>query len=200
MILERLHPILREWFESRFQNPTDIQQRALRHTLGGRNTLILAPTGSGKTLSAFLSVLSDLASRQLPNAVSAVYISPLKSLDRDIHRNLLPAMEALNAALPPGRQVRMEIRTGDTEPADRERQARKRPHLLLTTPESVAAILSQRGWVDVFDTQQCLWTRSILFVRASEERCLPSHSNALRQNAGAPCSELGCRQQHGRWT
>ncbi|HYO81596.1 MAG TPA: DEAD/DEAH box helicase [Bryobacteraceae bacterium] len=150
MSLRKLHPALRGWFESRFPGLTQIQKKALKHTLAGDNTLILAPTGSGKTLSAFLSVLSDLATEELPNAVRAVYVSPLKSLDRDIHRNLEEPLAAINAQLPESRQVRMEVRTGDTDPTDRGRQGRKRPHLLLTTPESLAGILSQRAWSDGF--------------------------------------------------
>src|SRR3954451_13277068 len=112
-----LHPALQAWFETRFPDGfTEIQERALARTLKRENVLILAPTGSGKTLSAFLSVLSELAeeaevSDGLPNAVCAVYVSPLRSLDRDIHRNLQSPLEAINAAVPIGRRIRMEVRT-----------------------------------------------------------------------------------------
>lgn len=154
---EKLHPALRTWFDSRFPGLTDIQRRALPHTLNHRNTLILAPTGSGKTLSAFLSILSELAREAeagtLPNAVCAVYVSPLRSLDRDIHRNLEAPLEVINAVLDPGQRIRMEVRTGDTEQSDRGKQQRRRPHLLLTTPESLSALLSQRGWMDGFDAR-----------------------------------------------
>ncbi|MBC8167978.1 MAG: DEAD/DEAH box helicase [Bryobacteraceae bacterium] len=152
-----LHPALKTWFDARFPALTEIQKKALAQTLRRRNTLILAPTGSGKTLSAFLSVLSDLAAESqaggLPNAVCAVYVSPLRSLDRDIHRNLQSPLEAINAALPIDQQIRMEVRSGDTEQSERSRQQRRRPHLLLTTPESLSALLSQRGWVDGFDAR-----------------------------------------------
>jgi ATP-dependent Lhr-like helicase len=141
---------LREWFGAQYKTLSDIQKRALPHTLASENTLILAPTGSGKTLAAFLSVLSKLAtlahSRKLPNAVVAIYISPLKALDNDIHRNLQPALEALNSNLPSDMQIRMEVRTGDTTLEDRKRQGRTRPHLLLTTPETLSSILSQKEW------------------------------------------------------
>jgi ATP-dependent helicase Lhr and Lhr-like helicase len=155
--LDQLHPALRQWFQASFPYLTDIQTRALRHTLRGRHTLILAPTGSGKTFSAFLSVLSDLgilaSNGGLPNAVCAVYVSPLKSLGRDIHRNLEAPMAAINAVLPEKEHIRMEVRTGDTEIGERGRQQRRRPHLLLTTPESLSALLSQKGWSDGFDTR-----------------------------------------------
>ena len=151
----RLEPALRDWFDGRFPGYTEVQRRALPHTLAGRNTLILAPTGSGKTLAAFLSVLSELGRRAaagtLPNAICAVYVSPLKSLDRDIHRNLEAPLAAINASLPEGEGIRMEVRTGDTESKERARQMRRRPHLLLTTPESLSALLSQRGYADGFD-------------------------------------------------
>ena len=129
---------------------SEIQKRALPYTLNGENTLILAPTGSGKTLAAFLSVLSKLAtlaySNKLPNSVIAIYVSPLKALDNDIHRNLQPALAALNQHLDPKQQIRMEVRTGDTAFEDRNRQRRQRPHLLLTTPETLSSILSQKQW------------------------------------------------------
>ena len=150
----QLHPAVADWFKEQFSRPTAVQGKAWPHTLAGENVLILAPTGSGKTLAAFLSVLSELGrlaeTGALPNAVCAVYVSPLRSLDRDIHRNLMPALEALNRALPPAARIRMEVRTGDTEPVERARQRLRRPHLLLTTPESLASLLSQRGWRDGF--------------------------------------------------
>ncbi len=141
--MKQLHPDLRRWFDQRFSSFTEIQRNALRHTLKGENTLILAPTGTGKTLAAFLSVLSDLATQpELPNAVCAVYVSPLKALGRDMLRNLEEPLAAL------GGRIRMEIRTGDTANSERGKQSRRRPHLLLTTPESLSTVLSQAGWRD----------------------------------------------------
>src|SRR4051794_19948226 len=149
-LLKRLHPWLSAWFLSQYEAFSEIQRKALPHTLEGRNTLILAPTGSGKTLAAFLSVFSRLADRavrnELPNAVCAIYVSPLKALDNDIYRNLSPILEAVNQALPAGQQIVMEVRTGDTAAAERNRQRRQRPHLILTTPESLSSILSQAAW------------------------------------------------------
>ena len=149
-ILDALNPVLRQWFSERYPELSEIQIAALPHTLAGENTLILAPTGSGKTLAAFLSILSTLANlaqaQQLPNAVKAIYVSPLKALDNDIHRNLTPALDALNEKLPVSQQIRMEVRTGDTANAERSRQKRLRPHLILTTPESLSSMLSQKTW------------------------------------------------------
>ena len=149
-ILGALHPALGEWFAATYGSLSEVQLLALPHTLGRENTLILAPTGSGKTLAAFLSVLSGLASEaalgKLPNAVKAIYVSPLKALDNDIHRNLTPALDAVNARLPVTQQIRMQVRTGDTALAERNKQKRLRPHLILTTPESLSSMLSQKTW------------------------------------------------------
>ena len=121
---------------------TPIQSRALPLTRAGRHVLILAPTGSGKTLAGFAALLERLAGRAradgLPNQTLAVYVSPLKALTRDIHRNLTPLLDGLS--------VRVAIRTGDTEAAERGRLGRSRPHLLLTTPESLSSLLSQSAW------------------------------------------------------
>lgn len=121
-----------------FPTLTPIQKLALPLTEAGENTLILAPTGSGKTLAAFSAVLRRLAGRKLPNQTLAVYVSPLKALTRDIHRNLEPLLKGL--------EVRIAVRTGDTEAAERARLGRQRPHLLLTTPESLTSLLSQSAW------------------------------------------------------
>ncbi|MCX6611020.1 MAG: DEAD/DEAH box helicase, partial [Acidobacteria bacterium] len=121
----RLYPPLADWFDSRFAAFSEIQKLALPHTLKSENTLIFAPTGSGKTLAAFLSALSTLgklASRnKLENATYVVYVSPLRSLNRDIDRNLRAPLEALNQSLPQAQRIRQETRTGDTSLTDRQK-------------------------------------------------------------------------------
>ena len=153
-------PSLTSWFLAHFNAPTQTQQIAWRRTFQGGHVLILAPTGSGKTLSAFFSVLAQLGARaqrgKLPNAVLAVYVSPLRALGRDIFRNLEEPLAALNAALPVANRIRMEIRTGDTAPNDRARMSRRRPHLLLTTPESLSSLLSQQPWRDGFQPESVI--------------------------------------------
>jgi ATP-dependent helicase Lhr and Lhr-like helicase len=152
--LQHCFPALQAWFAGRFAAPTEVQAAAFPHTLQLENTLILAPTGSGKTLAAFLSVLSDLGTLalagKLSNATYCVYVSPLRSLSRDMLRNLQEPLAALNAALPATRQISMELRTGDTENTARQQQIRRRPHLLLTTPETLSSLLSQTGWREGF--------------------------------------------------
>jgi ATP-dependent helicase Lhr and Lhr-like helicase len=192
MSVERLHPALREWFTSRFPGMTDIQRKALRYTLHDRNTLILAPTGSGKTLSAFLSVLSELAGEDdLPNAIRAVYVSPLKSLDRDIHRNLRAPLDAINAGRPESRRIRMEIRTGDTDTSERGKQGRKRPHLLLTTPESLAAILSQRAYAEGFQTRTIVVDEIHSFCEGKRGTLLALTTERLEAKSRQPLQRIG---------
>lgn len=190
-----LHPALRDWFQARFPGLTGIQKQALGFTLQGRNVLILAPTGSGKTLSAFLSVLSDLATAAsgsgLPNAVCAIYVSPLKSLDRDIHRNLEEPLAAINAVLPAKRQIRMEVRTGDTEGSERGKQQRRRPHLVLTTPESLSALLSQKGWADGFAARTVIVDEIHSFAESKRGALLALTLERLEAKQNEPLQRIG---------
>src|SRR5215813_1176717 len=86
------HPIVAQWFEQTLGEPTPAQRRGWEAIRDGRHTLIAAPTGSGKTLAAFLSALDDLLceglTAPLPDEVRVVYVSPLKALSTDIHKNL----------------------------------------------------------------------------------------------------------------
>ena len=195
-LTERLHPALRDWFTAAYPSLSEIQLRALPHTLAGDNTLILAPTGSGKTLAAFLSVFSRLAERAthglLPNAVCAIYVSPLKALDNDIHRNLVPALEAVNAALPVTQAIQMEIRTGDTALADRNRQRRQRPHLILTTPESLSSILSQAAWREKgFDPDTVIVDEIHSFAENKRGSLLALCLERLEERVGRPLQRIG---------
>lgn len=195
-ILRALHPALAEWFVRQYATFSDVQLDALPRTLAGENTLILAPTGSGKTLAAFLSVLSSLARKasagMLPNAISALYISPLKALDNDIHRNLAPALETLNQQLPIGQQIRMEVRTGDTALADRSRQRRLRPHLILTTPESLSSILSQKTWREAgFDPETVIVDEIHSFAENKRGSLLALCLERLEHRVARPIQRIG---------
>jgi hypothetical protein len=128
------HPAVAAWFEGSFREPTACQARAWDAIAAGQHTLIAAPTGSGKTLAGFLPSLIDLMAPRPVRRLHTLYISPLKALAVDVARNLeTPAAEM-------GLPIRIEARTGDT-PSDRKaRQRAKPPHILLTTPESLALL------------------------------------------------------------
>ena len=131
------------WFQSRGWRPHAHQLDLLEQAGEGRDTLLIAPTGGGKTLAGFLPSLTDLARRPVKTkpetAIHTLYVSPLKALAVDIARNL--ASPVAEMALP----VRLETRTGDTPPARRARQRVLPPDILLTTPEQVALMLSHKG-------------------------------------------------------
>jgi ATP-dependent Lhr-like helicase len=123
------------WFEARGWRPHVHQRAMLTAARDGAHALLVAPTGGGKTLAGFLPSLTDLYTTPRPG-LHTLYVSPLKALAVDIQRNLEQPIREM--ALP----VRAETRTGDTPPPKRERQRLRPPHILMTTPESLALLLS----------------------------------------------------------
>lgn len=150
MLSEVFHPLTQAWFAGRFGRPTEPQARAWPEIQSGRHTLVAAPTGSGKTLAAFLVCLDRMLRRSLAgtlaDGVQVVYVSPLKALSNDIHRNLdLPLAELRAAAESAGYRLppwRVALRTGDTPSSERQAMLRRPPHLLVTTPESLYLLLT----------------------------------------------------------
>src|SRR4029079_4509814 len=151
------HPLVARWFEQTLGAPTTAQLRGWAAIREGRHTLIAAPTGSGKTLAAFLSAIDDLVregieasshspAADLPDEVRVVYVSPLKALSADIHKNLAAPRrgirelaEATGTAAP---RVTAAVRTGDTTSSERAAMLRRPPHILVTTPESLFLLLT----------------------------------------------------------
>ena len=141
------------WFDQEFEAPTPAQEAAWPIIQRGTNVLILSPTGTGKTLAAFLAVLNQLAldhaAGQLEDSIQVLYISPLRALAYDLAKNLNRPLEAIFGPNPP---IRVGLRNGDTEPTERDRQVRSPPHVLLTTPESLCLLLSQSKWLPHLET------------------------------------------------
>ncbi|MCS6976497.1 MAG: DEAD/DEAH box helicase [Gemmatales bacterium] len=143
-------PPVAAWFRETLGTPTPAQVRGWPVIASGQNTLILAPTGSGKTLAAFLACLDQLWRQQLPPwGVQLLYVSPLKALNNDIHRNLQQPLEgvtayarSMNFSLP---EIRAEVRTGDTPARQRISFLRNPPQVLITTPESLHLLLTSQA-------------------------------------------------------
>src|SRR5690349_6917563 len=152
--LKPFHPLVREWFHESLGKPSAPQEQGWPAIASGAHTLILAPTGTGKTLTAFLWELNALivegSKAPLANAVHILYLSPLKALNNDIQRNLeRPLAELRKRFEENGKtfpEIRIAVRTGDTPASARARMLRKSPHILITTPESLHIMLtSVRG-------------------------------------------------------
>ena len=149
-ILKVLDPIVKEWFFSRFTDFSQPQLYGVMPIWERKNILISAPTGGTKTLTAFLSIINYLISlarkNELEEKVYATYVSPLKALNNDIAKNLKePLAEIYELAKKRGeklQEIRVAVRTGDTTTEERQKQLKKSPHILITTPESFALILN----------------------------------------------------------
>jgi len=148
--LRRFHPLVRGWFRETLGAPSAPQRQGWPAIARGEHTLILAPTGTGKTLAAFLWEVNELirAGRKAPlaNAVYLLYVSPLKALNNDIQRNLEGPLAELQqrfgAAGERFPEIRVAVRTGDTPASARARMLRRTPHILITTPESLHIMLT----------------------------------------------------------
>jgi ATP-dependent Lhr-like helicase len=152
--MEKFHPLVREWFESTYPSPTDVQSEAWNAISSGENILVTAPTGSGKTLSAFLWVINTLISADNDSyQTSVLYISPLKALNNDIQKNLTKPIEQISELFKKrgetNRDITIAVRSGDTSQNERQKIYRKPPDILITTPESLNIMLSSRKGRDV---------------------------------------------------
>lgn len=149
-IIKTLHPLVAEWFLSKYSEFTPPQRYAIVEAYRGRNVLIFSPTGSGKTLAAFLTSISMLIEEaekhKLEDRVYVLYVSPLRALNNDIRRNLEePLSEIYELAEKKGidlQKIRIAVRTGDTESSEKQKQLKHPPHILITTPETLSIVLS----------------------------------------------------------
>ena len=139
--LATLTDAIRSWFTQSFGAPTTAQRLAWPAIAVGKNLLLSAPTGSGKTLAAFLPIVGRLVSGPAAPGIRCLYVSPLKALATDVRRNLRLHLRGLRAFLPESR-VRIGLRTGDTPARHRRRLTARPPSILVTTPESLAILLS----------------------------------------------------------
>ncbi len=148
-VMGLMEPLVSTWFNGRFDSLTEPQARAIPVIHARKDVLVSSPTGSGKTLTAFMSIINELtryaSEGRLEERVYCIYISPLKALANDVNRNLnTPLAEMREVAKANGMNVpdiRVAVRSGDTSQYDRQKMVKHPPHILITTPESLALIL-----------------------------------------------------------
>jgi len=196
--LSEFDPLVRDWFTQRFAAATEPQILGWPEIRAGHDILISAPTGSGKTLAAFLLCLDRLvrAARlgPLPNQTEVVYVSPLKALSNDIHINLeVPLSEIAAAAAAQGialAPIRAAVRTGDTPVWERTQMGKERPHVLVTTPESLFILLTAEKPRDMLRTTRTIIVDEIHAVaddkRGSHLALTLARLDVLAATAGGP--------------
>ncbi len=148
VLFDSLSQPVREWFKQKFPDFTAPQKMAIPSIQNGDNLLLCSPTGSGKTLTAFLSIIDKLIRMslegELEKKVYCVYISPIKALANDIQKNLIGPLEEIKERFLPKRaqDIKVGLRTGDTSQSERQKMLRNPPHILVTTPESLGLALA----------------------------------------------------------
>lgn len=160
-----LHPLVKEWFFSRFKEFSLTQKYGVIPIHKRQNILISAETGGTKTLTAFLSILNQLvrlaSEKKLEKKIYAVYTSPLKALSNDIHKNLVEPLKEIEELAKSKKivlqKIRVGLRTGDTTQNERAKMYRNPPHILITTPESLAIVLTTKKFIDYLkDVEFCI--------------------------------------------
>ncbi|MGH6866555.1 MAG: DEAD/DEAH box helicase [Methyloceanibacter sp.] len=192
MPLDFFHPAVRAWFDQSFAAPTPAQANAWPAIKAGRDVLIAAPTGSGKTLAAFLCAIDGLVRQglvhELKNETHIVYVSPLKALSNDIHRNLDVPLAGIRKALRTQSladvAIRSWVRTGDTPQAERQRATKLSPHIVVTTPESLYILLGSDSGRAMLKTTRAIIVDEIHAVASSKRG---SHLSLSLERLSALC-------------
>jgi ATP-dependent Lhr-like helicase len=192
-LLALFDPVVRDWWLASFSSAeglfTPPQRQAVPFIQQGKNVLICSPTGSGKTLSAFISIINQLfvlaKKSDLEDSVYCLYISPLKSLANDIHKNLERPLQEMQALAEERglevQEIRHSIRHGDVSAQEKARMLKRTPHILNTTPESLAILLSSPRFREKLRTVRWVIVDEIHSLAASKRGCtFPSVWSGLR--------------------
>ena len=161
-LLQSLCGPVRLWFKEKFPDFTRPQKLAIPSIMAGEHLLLCSPTGSGKTLTAFLTIIDRLTrlamDNKLEDRVYCTYISPIKALANDIQKNLIGPLSEIEERYLPDRSqsVRVGLRTGDTSQSERQKMLRKPPHILITTPESMAIAISSKKFQPIISEVEFL--------------------------------------------
>ncbi|MGE5088914.1 MAG: DEAD/DEAH box helicase, partial [Candidatus Levyibacteriota bacterium] len=194
------HPAVAGWFASHFAAPTPAQAQAWPLIRSARDVLIAAPTGSGKTLAAFLAAIDDLLKQGhdggLPDETRVVYVSPLKALSNDVHRNLALPLSGIREELARRGEadvdIRTLVRTGDTPSREREGMRRRPPHIVVTTPESLYVLLGSESGRRMLATTRTVIVDEIHAIAASKRGShLALSLERLEALAGRPLQRIG---------
>lgn len=201
-VLNGFHPAVSAWFRCSFPSVTAAQAQAWPLIGQRRSTLIAAPTGSGKTLTAFLAVLDDLVHQglanggELPDETLVVYVSPLKALSNDIQINLQTPLAGIThhlqqQGLPP-LAIRTAVRTGDTPQKDRAQMRKRPPHILVTTPESLYVLLGSDSGRQMLATTRTVIVDEIHAIAADKRGShLALSLERLQGLCGEPLMRIG---------
>ncbi len=198
------HPLVREWFFSKFKEFSLPQLYGVMEIHLGNNILVSAPTGATKTLTGFLAIINELVGlarmQELEDKVYCIYISPLKALNNDISINLLTPLQEIEEINGKELGIRVGVRTGDTSTVDRSKMLRKSPHILITTPESLAIMLNsikfkekikEVKWLIIDEIHALADNKRGVHLNLSVERLLSvSKSNFSRIGLSATISPL----------
>ncbi len=202
--LDLLEPAVREWWVEQFGEfvPgnggffTPPQREAIPLIHSHENALIASPTGSGKTLASFTAIVNELFRREqdsgLDNSVYCLYVSPLKSLANDIHRNLELPLSGIEDKMDDVSEVRHAIRHGDTDSAARQKMLDETPHILNTTPETLAILLNSPKFRDKLRTVEYVIVDEIHSLADGKRGTHLSVSLERLENIAHSPTRIGC--------